>query len=130
MKFWFSKKSSKAPYDATVEQTLLFAQEVNATALPSETDFADLASALRQPEHVTPRPQPQPIPASQPAAAAPKVRPSASNSMRDELERRSANYRAFQLKLNEEREARIAKTMADVRASLQQATAQKSRPLH
>lgn len=129
MKFWFSRKSSKAPYDATVEQTLRFAQEVNSTPSPSEASFADLASALRKAEPGTPRPQSLAPP--QPAPPASKMTPpSASNSMREELERRTANYRAFQMKLNAEREERMRKTMADVRTSLQQSTAQNSRPLH
>lgn len=128
MKFWFSRKSSKAPYDATVEQTLRFAQEVNSAPLPSEASFADLASAMRKAEPGTPRPSLSP---PQPASPASKMTPpSASNSMREELERRTANYRAFQMKLNEEREERMRKTMADVRTSLQQSAAQNSRPLH
>jgi hypothetical protein len=40
--------------------------------------------------------------------------------MRQEMERRIADYRAFQMKLNDEREARIRRTMDDVRASLKQ----------
>lgn len=130
MKFWFSKKSSKAPYDATVEQTLLFVQEVNATSSESESQLPDLATALRQPEHAAPAPRPQLLQVSPPPAQAPAPRQSAaSKSMREELQRRSANYRAFQMKLNEEREERIRKTMNDVRASLQ-SSAPVSRPLH
>jgi len=130
MKFWFSKKSSKAPYDATVEQTLLFVQEVNATSSESESQLLDLATALRQPEHAAPAPRPQLLQVPPPPAQAPAPRQSAaSKSMREELQRRSANYRAFQMKLNEEREERIRKTMNDVRASLQ-SSAPVSRPLH
>lgn len=128
MKFWFSKKSSKAPYDATVEQTLLFVQEVNAASEETESQLPDLATALRQPEHTAPTPRPQLLqvpPAPTPAPGQSAV----SKSMRDELQRRSANYRAFQMKLNEEREARIRKTMDGVRASLQ-ASPSSSRPLH
>lgn len=129
MKFWFSKKSSKAPYDATVEQTLLFVQEVNAASEESESPLPDLATALRQPEHAVPTP-PQLLQAPPTAAQTPAPRrTAASNSMREELQRRSANYRAFQMRLNEEREERIRKTMSDVRASLQ-SSAPSSRPLH
>jgi hypothetical protein len=126
MKFWFSRKSGKAPYDATVEQTLLFAQEVNATSEDANEALLDLATALRQPEHAAPAPQAvqraKPVPA-------PLRRAAGSSAMREELQRRSADYRAFQLKLNEAREERIRKTMADVRASLK-AAAQATRPLH
>lgn len=129
MKFWFSKKGSKAPYDATVEQTLLFVQEVNAASGESESPFPDLATALRQPEHAAPTPRPQLLQVPPPAQAPAPRQSAASKSMREELQRRSANYRAFQMKLNEEREARIRKTMDDVRASLQ-SSAPSSRPLH
>ncbi len=130
MKFWFSKKSSKAPYDATVEQTLLFVQEVNAASEQNESQLPDLASALRQPEHAAPPARPQLLKVP-PAAVQPPIprQSAASNTMREELQRRSANYRAFQMKLNEEREERIRKTMSDVRASLQ-SSAPSSRPLH
>jgi hypothetical protein len=40
------------------------------------------------------------------------------------MERRLANYRAFQKKLNDEREERIRRTMDDVRAKLKQSAAQ------
>lgn len=130
MKFWFSKKSSKAPYDATVEQTLLFVQEVNAAPEEAESQLPDLATALRQPEHAAPAPRPQLLQVPPAAVQTPAPRQSAaSKSMRDELQRRSANYRAFQMKLNEEREARMRKTMDGVRASLQTA-ASSTRPLH
>jgi hypothetical protein len=45
------------------------------------------------------------------------------------MERRIADYRAFQIKLNEEREARIRRTMDEVRASLKQSSTPKP-PIH
>ncbi len=46
--------------------------------------------------------------------------PTVSRATREEMERRLASYRAFQMRLNEEREARIRRTMDDVRAQLKQ----------
>lgn len=131
MKFWFSKKGyretreAKAPFDATVEQTLRAAQDVSAT--PEEKparDIFDIFSTLRQPRAPgadaalnpdMPRPDARP-----PSMASSETgRPAVPRIMRDEMERRAANYRALQMKLNDDREARIRKTMADVRIKLQ-----------
>lgn len=152
MKFWFSGKGfkdsreaqaarpadDKAPFDATVEQTLRAAQAINAA--PSEEssktptrDIFDIFSALRAPEPAVaaaPPPETPQIdappsgPPAQSRPAAPGPTPGSKpgprpGPMRAEVERRAANYRAFQMKLNEEREARIRKTMADVRTQLQ-----------
>lgn len=128
MKFWFTKKTpkdmydGKAPYDATVEQVLRVAQEVSAAPAETERDTFDFAKAFRA------KAEPEPVPPSalssfDPPAAAP-VQPRVSRAAREEMERRIANYRAFQKKLNDEREARIRRTMDDVRAKLKQSAAQ------
>lgn len=65
--------------------------------------------------------------ASRPVRAGAKPVPK-PGPMRAEVERRAANYRAFQIKLNEDREARIRKTMADVRSQLQRLDSQGPRP--
>ena len=137
----FGPADGKTPFDATVEQTLRAAQAINdATSEPlSETptrDVFDIFSVLReskpagapdteppQIEALTIEPKqidapslnPAPPQAGHPTRIGPKPGP-----MRAEVERRAANYRAFQMKLNEDREARIRKTMADVRSQLQQ----------
>ncbi len=119
MKFWFSKKTPKdvydvtAPYDATVEQALRVAQEGNAAPVEADRDIFDFAKALLpKSEHGL---AVEPI--APPTALA---RPLVSRGERAEMERRVANYRAFQMKLNDEREARIRRTMDDVRAKLKQ----------
>ena len=126
MKFWFTKKTpkelydGKAPYDATVERVLRVAQEVRATPAETERDVFDFATAFRPktepaaPQLIAP---PNDVPFS---PAAPKV----SRAVREEMERRLTNYRAFQKKLNDEREERIRRTMDDVRAQLKQSAAQ------
>ncbi len=127
MKFWFSKKTPKdvydvkAPYDATVEQALRVAQEVNAAAPDADRDVFDFVKALHpnaEPDLIT-----EPIAPPEELATS---RPMVSRAAREEMERRIANYRAFQKKLNDEREARIRRTMDDVRASLKQSAAQNS----
>ena len=50
--------------------------------------------------------------------------PKVSRAVREEMERRLANYRAFQKKLNDDREERIRRTMDDVRAKLKDSAAQ------
>jgi hypothetical protein len=137
MKFWFTKKTpkgvydGKAPYDDTVEQVLRVAREMS-TAAPAEVerDVFDFAKALRpQAEQSFAKalgPQAEPSPAAEPVAPVPFVepvpfvitKPSVSRATRDEMERRLANYRAFQKRLNDEREARIRRTMDDVREQL------------
>lgn len=129
MKFWFTKRTpkdvydGKAPFDATVEQVLRAVQEVNAAPVETEREDFDFAKALR--------PQPASAPATYAAAltpaASPPGRPAVSRATREEMERRIADYRAFQIRLNEEREARIRRTMDDVRAQLKRA-AQDSSP--
>src|SRR5690349_14634537 len=53
MKLWFTKKTpkdiydGKAPYDATVEQVLRVAREVNATPAEAERDSFDFSQAFR-----------------------------------------------------------------------------------
>jgi polyribonucleotide nucleotidyltransferase len=132
MKFWFTKKSpkdaydGKAPYDATVEQVLRVAQEVNAAPEETERETFDFAKAFRT--------KVEPVQPAAPAAADEQApfalsRPTVSRAMRQEMERRIADYRAFQIKLNDEREARIRRTMDDVRAKLKQSAAQNP-PLH
>ena len=132
MKFWFTKKTpkdaydGKAPYDATVEQVLRVAQEVSAAPAETEREIFDFAKAFHT--------KAEPVPPADPAAVeeqAPFVspRPTVSRAAREEMERRIADYRAFQMKLNEEREARIRRTMDDVRAKLKQSAAPKP-PLH
>jgi hypothetical protein len=120
MKFWFTKKTpkdvygGKAPYDATVEQALLVAREVSSAPAETERDVFDIAKALR--------PQAEQGPVAEPVTRDPLslTKPSVSRATREEMERRLASYRAFQMKLNEEREARIRRTMDDVRAKLKQ----------
>jgi hypothetical protein len=132
MKFWFTKKSStdahdgKAPYDATVEQVLRVAQEVNAAPAETDREVFDFAEAFRT--------KSEPVLPADPAPVEEQTtfelsRPMVSRATREEMERRIAAYRAFQMKLNEEREARIRRTMDDVRAKLQQSAAPKP-PLH
>ena len=122
MKFWFTKKTPKdvydvkAPYDATVEQMLRVAQEVNATPVEADREVFDFAKAFRDgTKPAAPAAEPPPVP---PVPAMP--RPTVSRAMRDEMEQRTANYRAFQVKLNDQREARIRRTMDEVRATLKQ----------
>jgi hypothetical protein len=120
MKFWFTKKTpkdvydGKAPYDATVEQALRVAREVSAAPAEAEREVFDFVKALR--------PQVEPSPVAVPVTRDPLslTKPTVSRATRDEMERRLASYRAFQMKLNEEREARIRRTMDDVRAQLKQ----------
>jgi len=127
MKFWFSRKTPKdlydvkAPYDATVEQTLRVAQEVNATSPDTDRDTFDFARAFRpmSGQNVAP----EPVAPPQDLAVVPNPRPTVSRAAREEMELRIASYRAFQMKLNDEREARIRRTMDDVRAQLKQSTA-------
>ena len=127
MKFWFTKKTpkdvydSKAPYDATVEQVLRVAREVNAAPAEAEREVFDFVKALRSiaTSDTTATP---PVPLT-PSASTP-TRPVVSRAARDEMERRIASYRAFQTKLNDEREARIRRTMDDVRAKLKQSAEQ------
>lgn len=138
MTFWFTKKSPrdafdmKAPYDATVEQALRVAQEVNAAPADADRELFDFAAAFRPrsvpasaPTQAAPqRPSATPSPRTGPKAA--PSRPIVSHAARDEMERRIANYRAFQIRLNEEREARIRRIMDDVRARLKQPSEQNS----
>ena len=127
MKSWFSKKMPKdadqggSPYDATIERVLQMAREVNAAPAEAEAEVFDFPKALP--------PKTPPARVQAPAAATAPVKPptSIANATREDMERRIANYRAFQLKLNEEREARIRRTMDDVRAMLRQS--ETGRPL-
>jgi hypothetical protein len=120
MKLWFTKKApkdvydGKAPYDATVEQALLVAREVSAAPAEAERDVFDFVKVLH--------PQAEPNPVPEPVTRDPlsPTKPTVSRATREEMERRLASYRAFQMKLNEEREARIRRTMDDVRAQLKQ----------
>lgn len=128
MKFWFTKKTpkdvydGKAPYDATVEQVLRVAQEVSKAPAESERDTFDFTKAFRtKAEPASPAPV-QPLDAFAPPPELKK--PKVSRATRDEMDRRIANYRAFQIKLNDEREARIRQTMDDLRAKLKQSAAQ------
>lgn len=132
MKFWFTRKSPKdaydlqAPYDATVEQALRVAQEVNAASADGDTEVFDFANAFRANEaHDAPSQPAAPLQAMPPPVAS---RPTVSRAAREEMERRIANYRAFQIKLNDEREARIRRTMDELRARLKQPPAQNSSP--
>lgn len=126
MKFWFTKKTprdlydGKAPYDATVEQVLRVAQEVSTAPAESEREVFDFAKAFRTKTEPALPAQIQLPETPAFAVTTPKV----SRATRDEMERRLANYRAFQKKLNDEREARIRQTMDDVRAKLKQSAAQ------
>lgn len=119
MKFWFAKQTPKdvydvkAPYDATVEQALRVAQEVNAAPVEADCDIFDFAKALLPKSEQDHTPGPITPPTS-------LARPMVSHGEREEMARRVANYRAFQMKLNDEREARIRRTMDDVRAKLKQ----------
>jgi hypothetical protein len=127
MKFWFSKKTPKdvydvkAPYDAAVELALRVAQEVNAAAPDADRDVFDFAKALRPKSEPDLSPELIAPPQELPALATP--RPMVSRAAREEMEHRIANYRAFQKKLNDDREARIRRTMDDVRAKLKQSAA-------
>ena len=126
MKFWFAKKTpkelydGKAPYDATVEQVLRVAQEVSATPAETERDDFDFAKAFRVKTEPAAPVLSSPLNDAPFSPAVPKV----SRAVREEMERRLANYRAFQKKLNDEREERIRRTMDDVRAKLKQSAAQ------
>ena len=123
MKFWFTKKTpkdvydGKAPYDATVEQALRVAQEVSAAPAEADREIFDFVKALRPDAVQNAMPKLAAVP--QPSVSA-LSRPTVSRVERAEMERRIANYRAFQTKLNDEREARIRRTMDDVRAKLKQ----------
>jgi hypothetical protein len=127
MKFWFTKKSPKdlydvkPPFDATVEQALRVAQEVNAAPVEADREVFDFVKAFRT-EPVAAQPVPQ-VPAIPVISAAALPRPTVSRAERADMERRIANYRAFQMKLNEEREARIRRTMEGVRTQLKQSAA-------
>jgi hypothetical protein len=127
MKFWFTRKNpkdvydAKAPFDATVEQALRVAQEVNAAPTEADRDVFDFAKAFTT-APVAAKPEPQ-IPALPDVSASSLPRPTVSRAARDEMDRRIASYRAFQLRLNEEREARIRQTMDGVRAQLKQSAA-------
>ena len=131
MKFWFNKKTprevydGKAPYDATVEQVLRAVQEVRAAPAEAEREVFDFDKAMRP--KITPTAPvvaPAPAPAVSPSSPA---RP-AEGGERALMRRRLDNYRAFQMKLNEEREARIRRTMDNLRAKLQQSM--KDNPPH
>jgi len=128
MKFWFTRKTpkeahdGKAPYDATVEQVLRVAQEVNSAPAELDRDVVDFATfdfsrALRPQVDQDVTPESTDL---QTSSAFGLSRPKVSRAAREEMERRTADYRAFQMKLNEEREARIRRTMDDVRARLKQ----------
>jgi hypothetical protein len=120
MKLWFTKKApkdvyeGKAPYDATVEQALRVAREVSAEPAEAERDVFDFVEVLR------PQADARPLAESVTRDPFPLTKPTVSRATREEMERRLASYRAFQMKLNEEREARIRRTMDDVRAQLKQ----------
>jgi hypothetical protein len=124
MKFWFTKKTPKdvydvnAPFDATVEQALRVAQEVNDAPVEADREVFDFAKAFKI-EPVAPQFEPH-VPTIPVISASALPRPTVSRAERADMERRIANYHAFQLKLNEEREARIRRTMEDVRAQLRQ----------
>src|SRR5687767_4027583 len=113
MKFWFTKKTpkdmydGKAPYDATVEQVLRVAQEVSAAPAETERETFDFAKAFRAKAEPS---RPAGILSLDTSAASP-AQPRVSRAAREEMERRIASYRAFQMKLNDEREARIRRTM-------------------
>jgi hypothetical protein len=124
MKFWFTKKTPKdvydvkAPFDATVEQALRVAQEVNAASAEADREVFDFRKAFQ-----TAPIEPEPAPPQQIASASALPRPMVSRAARDEMDRRVASFRAFQMRLNEEREARIRRTMDGVRAQLKQPAA-------
>ena len=123
MKFWFTKKTPKdvydvkAPFDATVEQALRFAEEVNAAPVEAEREVFDFTKAFK----TEPVSHPEPHIVAPPVISASALpRPTVSRAERADMERRIASYRAFQMKLNEDREARIRRTMEGVRAQLKQ----------
>jgi hypothetical protein len=126
MKFWFTKKSpkeqyeGKAPFDATVEQVLLVAREVNSAPTETDPDIFDFEKALRPNAEQDATPQPASTETASAQTAFTLPRPTISRATREEMERRKASFRAFQVRLNEEREARIRRTMDDVRAGLKQ----------
>jgi len=132
MKFWFTKKTPrdvydvKAPFDATVEQALRVAQEVNDAPVEADRDVFDFVKAFAT-APVAPEPVPQ-VPSAPAISASSLPRPTVSRAARDEMDRRVASYRAFQMKLNEEREARIRRTMDGVRAQLKQSSAPDTAP--
>jgi hypothetical protein len=129
MKFWFAKKTpretydGKAPYDATVEQVLRVAREVSTAPAEAEREVFDFGKAMHP--SVAPAAPKAPVTPAAPAAtneafSVPTTRTTISRAERAMMERRVADYRAFQMKLNEEREARIRRTMDNLRAKLQQ----------
>ena len=133
MKFWFANKKSpkevydgKAPYDATVEQALRVAREVSTAPAEVEREVFDFGKAMRpsvatSSPNVVPTPAPPAAPATTTEAfSVPTTRTAISRAERAEMERRVADYRAFQMKRNEEREARVRRTMDNLRAKLQQ----------
>jgi hypothetical protein len=100
---------------------LRVAQEVRSTPAEADRDVFDFVEAMRPTAEHSPTAEPnliaQPEPAPTPYVFAP-ARPMVSRTERDDMERRVASYRAFQMKLNEDREARIRRTMEDIRAGL------------
>ena len=127
MKFWFTKKTPKdvydvkAPFDATVEQALRVAEEVNAAPAEADREIFDFVRAFKT-EPIAPPAEPH-VPAAPVLSASSLPRPIVSRAERADMERRIADYRAFQKKLNDEREARIRRTMDGVRAQLKQPAA-------
>jgi hypothetical protein len=132
MKFWFANKKSprevydgKAPYDATVEQALRVAREVSTAPAEAEREMFDFGKAMRpsvapaSPKIAAPPATPATRAATNEAFSIPTTRTTISRTERAEMERRVADYRAFQIKLNEEREARVRRTMDNLRAKLQ-----------
>mgnify|MGYP001385445740 CR=1 FL=1 len=104
---------------------------VSATPAP-ETEPPQIDALQIEPIHAEPQigalpPGPAAPPAGRAVRTGAKPGPK-PGPMRAEVERRAANYRAFQIKLNEDREARIRKTMADVRSQLQRLDSQGPRP--
>ena len=135
MKFWFTNKKTpkdvydvKAPFDATVEEALRFAQEVSTAPAEADREVFDFVKAFKA-EPVAPQVEAQ-IPVIPVISASDLPRPTVSRAERTEMERRIASYRAFQMKLNEEREARIRRTMDGVRAQLKQSAAPDQTPPH
>jgi hypothetical protein len=132
MKFWFSKQTpkeaydGKAPYDATVEQVLRVVQEVRAAPAEAEREVFDFDKAMR-PNATPTAPVAAPATATE-ASPSSQARPATPGGERALMRRRLDNYRAFQIKLNEEREARIRRTMDNLRAKLQQSL--KDNPPH
>lgn len=133
MKFWFMRKSPKAtydgqaPYDATVEQVLRVAREMSTEPSDPEHGTFDFAEAFQANAPQTDPSRREPEMEDTPIAIAP---PKVSNAAREEIKRRVENYREFQIKLNEEREARIRRTMEDVRDKLNRPAIQKPPPFH